>query len=308
MWFKNLQIYRFSQSYDLTPEVLGEQIESCTFVPCGGQDVSRSGFVAPLGRHGAELVHATNGYMMICQKRQDKLLPAAVINEQLEEKVVDIETREARQVSRKERRSLRDEIQISLLPRAFVRSQLMFAFVSPRDRLLVVDASSATRAELLLADLREALGTLSVVPLTTKHSPTGAMTEWINRGTAPNGFELGGECELHDDTDAGSIIRCKNQDLTASEIGNHIQSGMHVKKLAINWQQRLECVLDDKLVVRRLRFTDIVQEQSETADTDDAATRFDSDFAIMSLEISAFVKSLVEAFGGIDSDSDLENK
>ena len=133
-------------------------------------------------RHGLELVHATNGYLMVCQKQQNKLLPAGVINEQLDEKVLDIETREARQVSRKERRSLRDEIEVSLLPRAFVRSQLLFAYLSPQDRLLVVDAASATRAEMLLGDLREALGSLSVVPLATRQSPTGTMTGWIDRG------------------------------------------------------------------------------------------------------------------------------
>ena len=236
MWFKNLHIYRFRESFELSAEALGEALQTREFEPCGGQDESRSGFVPPLGRHGVELVHATNGYLMVCQKQQNKLLPAGVINEQLDEKVLDIETREARQVSRKERRSLRDEIEVSLLPRAFVRSQLLFAYLSPQDRLLVVDAASPTRAEMLLGDLREALGSLSVVPLATRQSPTGTMTGWIDRGVATHGFELGGECELQDDTDTGSIFRCKNQDLTASEIGNHIQSGMHVKKLALNWK------------------------------------------------------------------------
>ena len=110
MWFKNLQLYRFTKPFDLDAATLGQQLEQQAFVPCGSQEMTRSGWVAPLGRHGSEFVHATNGYLMICAKRQDKLLPAAVINEALEEKALDIEAREARQLPRKERRALRDEV------------------------------------------------------------------------------------------------------------------------------------------------------------------------------------------------------
>ena len=301
MWFKNLQLYRFSKPFELDAATLGQQLEQQGFVPCGSQDTTRSGWVPPLGRHGSEFVHATNGYLMICAKRQDKLLPAAVINEELEEKALEIELRESRQLPRKERRSLRDEVYFNLLPKAFVRSSLQFAYISPRDQLLVVDASSVKRAEELLQQLRDALGSLSVIPLVSKHQPIDVMTRWISSGQSESGFELGEECELRDNADISSVIRCKNQDLAAAEIVNHLKTGMHVSKLALNWQQRLEFVLDEKLVVKRLRFSDIVQEQANDTEAEDVATRFDVDFSIMALELSRFIEALVDAFGGVDT-------
>ena len=301
MWFKNLQLYRFSKPFELDAATLGQQLEQQEFVPCGSQDTTRSGWVPPLGRHGSEFVHATNGYLMICAKRQDKLLPAAVINEELEEKALEIELRESRQLPRKERRSLRDEVYFNLLPKAFVRSSLQFAYISPRDQLLVVDASSVKRAEELLQQLRDALGSLSVIPLVSKHQPIDVMTRWISSGQSESGFELGEECELRDNADISSVIRCKNQDLAAAEIVNHLKTGMHVSKLALNWQQRLEFVLDEKLVVKRLRFSDIVQEQANDTEAEDVATRFDVDFSIMALELSRFIEALVDAFGGVDT-------
>jgi len=301
MWFKNLQLYRFSKPFELDAATLGQQLEQQGFVPCGSQDTTRSGWVPPLGRHGSEFVHATNGYLMICAKRQDKLLPAAVINEELEEKALEIELRESRQLPRKERRSLRDEVYFNLLPKAFVRSSLQFAYISPRDQLLVVDASSVKRAEELLQQLRDALGSLSVIPLVSKHQPIDVMTRWISSGQSEPGFELGEECELRDNADISSVIRCKNQDLAAAEIVNHLKTGMHVSKLALNWQQRLEFVLDEKLVVKRLRFSDIVQEQANDTEAEDVATRFDVDFSIMALELSRFIEALVDAFGGVDT-------
>jgi len=301
MWFKNLQIYRFSQPFELDATTLGQQLEEQAFLPCGSQDTTRSGWVPPLGRHGSEFVHATNGYLMICLKRQDKLLPAAVINEELEQKALEIESREARQLPRKERRALRDEVYFSLLPRAFVRSSLQFAYISPRDQLLVVDAASAKRAEDLLQSLRDTLGTLSVIPLVSKHQPIDVMTRWISSGRSESGFGPGEECELRDNADVSSVIRCKNQDLASAEIVNHLKTGMHVSKLALNWQQRLEFVLDEKLVVKRLRFADMVQEQASEIEADDAAAQFDVDFSIMALELSAFISALVDAFGGADT-------
>jgi recombination associated protein RdgC len=301
MWFKNLQLYRFTQPFELDAATLGEQLEQQAFTPCGSQDMTRSGWVPPLGRHGNEFVHATNGYLMLCLKRQDKLLPAAVINEELEEKALEIESREARQLPRKERRALRDEVYFSLLPKAFVRSSLQFAYISPRDQLLVIDASSAKRAEDFLQALRDTLGSLSVIPLVPKHQPIDVMTGWVSSGQSESGFELGEEGELRDNADISSVIRCKNQDLSAIEIVNHLKTGMHISKLALNWQQRVEFVLDEKLTVKRLRFSDIVQEQASDTQADDVAAQFDVDFSIMSLELSGFIKALTEAFGGAEA-------
>jgi recombination associated protein RdgC len=301
MWFKNLQLYRFTKPFDLDPETLGQQLEEHSFVPCGSQDSSRSGWVPPLGRHGSEYVHVTNGYLMICAKRQDKLLPASVINEELEQKVLQIEEREVRKMPRKERSSLREEVVFSLLPKAFARSSLQFAYISARDNLLVINAASASRAEEMLQQLRDALGSLSVIPLVSKQQPIEIMTQWVNSGRPGQGFELGEECELRDDADISSVIRCKNQDLATTEIVNHLKTGMHVSKLALNWQQRIECVLDEKLVIKRLRFSDLIQEQASEIEAEDVATRFDVDFSIMALELSGFFEALISAFGGENS-------
>jgi recombination associated protein RdgC len=43
-----------------------------------------------------------------------------------------------------------------------------------------------------------------------------------------------------------------------------------------------------------------VQEQASEIEGDDVATRFDADFSIMTLELSAFVSALIEAFGGAE--------
>ena len=298
MWFKNLQLYRFTKPFELSPEVLAEQLAQQSFEPCGSQELSRAGWVSPLGRHSEELVHESNGYLMICSKRQDKLLPSSVVNDFLEEQVAEIESNESRKVSRKERASIKEEVIFTLMPKAFVRSSLQFAYISLRDSMLVINASSEKRAEDLIHDLREALGTLPLIPLTAKNLPIDLMTQWVNSGELTDGFELGEECELRDNADVSGVIRCKNQNLRSEEILNHMKTGMHVSKLALSWQERVEFILDEKAAIKRLRFTDLIQEKAAEAEADDAASQFDVDFSIMTLELSQFVQALMSALGG----------
>ena len=298
MWFKNLQVYRFTKPFTLAAEELSETLAEKAFQPCAGQDILKLGWVPPLGRFGSEFVHANNGYMMICAKRQEKVLPPAVIRDELEERLLALEENEDRKVGRKERNQLKDEVMFDLLPRAFVRSSQQFAYIDTHDNLLVVNVASVKRAEEMIGLLREAVGALSLIPLTPKNLPIQTMTDWIEKGQVAAGFELGQACELRDNSDTSSVIRCTNLNLESEEINNHIKASMHASKLALSWQERVECVVDDKLAVKRLRFTDVVQEKADEVEAQDFAEQFDVDFSIMTLELSAFIKALLEAFGG----------
>ena len=163
-----------------------------------------------------------------------------------------------------------------------------------------VNSSSVKRAEELIGALRDAIGLLSLIPIAPKNIPIQVMTQWIEKGNVPAGFELGQACELRDNSDATSVIRCTNQNLQSPEINNHIKASMYASKLALSWQERVECVVDDKLAIKRLRFSDLVQEKADEVDAQDAVEQFDVDFSIMTLELSAFIKALLEAFGGED--------
>lgn len=297
MWFKNLRLYRLTENWSITPEELNEKLAEHCFNPCGSLDPLRYGFEPPLGRHGSEYIHVTNGYIMVCAKKQEKILPSGVIKEQLEEKVLAISEAESRSVSRKERDSLKDEIIFSLLPKAFTKSSLDYAYIAPKENLIVVNASSAKRAEDLLSKLREALGSLRCIPIAPKHLPTQVMTHWLRESQAPHQFDLGEEVELQATKD-GRVVRCKKLDLTASEILNHLESGMHVSKIALCWKEAIHCIIDDQLAIKRLKFEDSICEKANDSNPETRAEQFDADFAIMALELKNFIDALLASFGG----------
>ena len=298
MWFKNLRLYRLTEQWSHTTDSLNTALESFRFNPCGSLDILRYGFVSPLGRHGSEYIHVTNGYIMVCAKKQEKILPSSVINEQLDEKANAIGEAESRSVGRKERQTLKDEIIFSMLPKAFAKSSLDFAYIAPQEKLIIVNSSSAKRAEDLLSKLREALGSLRCIPMTAKNLPTQVMTHWLHTGDVPAELVLGEECELQAGKD-GRVIRCKKQDLTANEMLNHINSGMFVSKLALTWKESISCVIDDQLAIKRLKFEDVISDKANERNPESKAEQFDADFAIMSGELKIFIAALLTAFGGI---------
>jgi recombination associated protein RdgC len=298
MWFKNLNLYRLAGSFELSAEALHEQLEPRAFRPCGSMDMASLGWVAPLGHLGEQLTHQSNGCIMVCLRKEEKVLPTAVVREIVNDKVLEIETEQMRRVARKEKESIRDEVLQDLLPRAFTRSKLTHAYIDPRQGWVLVDNPTASKAEELISMLRESLGSFPVRPLAVQHSPAAMMTAWVDGSAQADGFEVQDECELRDSGEDGGIVRCRRQDLSSDEIQGHLRAGKQVVRLAVEWNERLSCVLGDDLIVRRLRFGDVLQEEAADAGADDAVARFDADFALMSLELGRFIPAVLDAFGG----------
>ncbi len=299
MWFKNLALYRFTEPFSLTSNELEEKLVDKRFRPCASHDEFSLGWSSPAGNTVEQLVHNSNGFMMICLKKEEKVIPAAVINEMLLEKINEVEEQEGRKLAKKERSTLKEELIFELLPRAFSFSKKTFAYIDPKGGWMVVDAASAKKAEDLLSHLRKTIGSLPVIPINSNDKPTVIMTQWLvdTKSIAKN-FVVEDECELRSPEEEGGIIRCKRHNLSLPEITNHLDSGKQVIKLAIAWSDRLSFILDENLSIKRLKFLDLIQDQVADIEVDDEVSQFDVDFSIMSLEIANFLPHLLNTFGG----------
>ncbi|MCP1673055.1 recombination associated protein RdgC [Natronocella acetinitrilica] len=302
MWFKNLCLYKLETAFPYDAEALEERLAADPFQPCGKLDQESAGFAPPLGDGHEQLVHAANGYLMVCLREESKLLPASVVKETMDERVGAIEAQEMRKVRKREKDRLKDEIILDLLPRAFSRSRRTYAYIDPRDGWIVVDAATWKKAEEVTEHLREVLGSLPIAPPQLDTAPQAVMTRWVSGKAMPSDFELGDECVLTDPQLEGAEVRCKRQDLHASEIAAHLKAGKRVSRVAVQWRERMSFVLDADMSVKRLRFNDVVQEDTADGEADSAAERFDSDFSIMTLELAGLIPRLMEVMQDTTAD------
>ena len=299
MWFKNLRAYRLTQPFTLSENQLDEQMSAQRFVPCAPSQAVSLGWTAALGNDDAPLVHSANGRLLIRLRREEKLLPATVVREQLDERIDAIETAQCRRVYRKERLTLKDEVVQDCLPRAFSRTTYLHAYIDPAAGWVMVDAASAARAEELLNLLRESIGTFPVLLPQVNDAPLATMTHWLVHNNLPAAFSAAGECELREPGEDGGVVRVRGVDLFSEEVESHLQAGRQVVKIALEWDERVAFVLAEDLCLRRLRFADELIKENDDLPDDDALARLDADFALMSEALDGLYAEVMRVFGGV---------
>lgn len=292
MWFSQCTVFRLPETPNAA--LLADKLADAPFALCGGLDWFTEGFAAPQS-FTPELVFKVEQTMGIALRREEKVLPGSVIRRAVGERVARIEQQECRSVGRKERQELKEQVTDELLPRAFVRATHTRALFA--DGMLLVDSAAASKAENLLAKLREALGGLKAQLVHTRQTPSALMTEWLLRGHAAGRFELDDIASLRGAGDVPPEIRIKRQDLTAEEVAGHVRCGKIVSELGLVWDERVAFVLTSEFTLKRIQYLDVLQEAAENHG-DNAADLAAASQLIVSANLSALIGELVELMGG----------
>jgi len=297
MWFRQLSFYQLPAPEQIVASKLADALNARQFQRCSGLDWFSEGWVAP-APHLDEPLYVQRERLLLSLRREDKVLPAGVIRDFLDAKLRDIEQQELRKVGRKEKLAMKEQITDDLLPRAFTRTSRTAAYFDLARGWLVVDSGSASKAEALLSNLREAMPPLPATLPRTVLSPHTLMTDWLAAGEASGDFVLDSDCELKDSSENGAVVRCTRMDLTADEIRQHIATGKQVTRLGLIWRERIRFTLTDTLQLKKLQFLDVLQEEASQAG-DDAASLFEATFLLMSEELGELIDDLVQALGGL---------
>jgi len=296
MWFNNLYIFALTRPFTWTQEQLEQHLAEYLFTPCGSTEISHFGWTNALGKHGHSIVHQGNGNLLVCARKEEKMLPAPVIKDMVEVKVELLEVEQGRGATKREREQFKEDIIFELLPRAFSRVTDTHAYICPENNIIVVNSSTRGKAEDLLALLRKTLGTLPVTSFDPDVTVDETMTDWLTNGSIGNKFKLGMEAEFHALGDDGAIARVKNQDLASEEVKAHLDADKYVTKIALEWDESLSFVLGDDLSIKRLKFFDVIHEQNDDIDSDDVVAKLDADFILMAGELNRFINELLGEF------------
>ena len=298
MFFRNLTLFRFSPAVSADLARLEDALAAHRLRACGPLEMSTRGFVPPAGRAAEEpLTLGLRHCALLAVGSEDKLLPAQVVNEELQRKVRKVAEDQGRRIGGRERKRIKDEVLTELLPRAFVRTSRTAAYVDKEHGWLVLDTASRKSAEDALTQVRGALGSFPAVPLAPATSPRMLMTEWLSSGRLPSSLSLGDECELRDPVTAtGAIVRCRRQDLEAEEVKEHLRNGKQVYLLGLALDDRISFVLGEDLVVRKLKFLDVVTDELGDSQAD-AEAEMGASFALLTLELARLLAKLDEWFG-----------
>lgn len=295
MWFKNLRIYRLSAGWPANQESLEAALEKQAFRPGSTLDMQSLGWIAP--RENGGLVHAVNGQYMISLRADKKLLPSSVINQVARAKAKDVEEQQGYKPGRKQMKEIKEQVTDELLPKAFSLYKDTRVWIDSRNHWLVIDAAAAAKSDEVLGMLAKVVDPFPVTPLYVEASPAAAMTDWLAGDEAPPGFSIDQDTELRSSSENRAAVRYVRQSIDIEDVRKHVQAGKQCTRLALTWNDRVSFVLTENLEVKRVNPLDVIKEGQDSGGRDEAE-KFDSDFTLMSGELSRLIDGLVAALGG----------
>ncbi len=293
--FRNARFFRFEGEWPKTEDAVSAELDKCRFRPCGPLTERSSGWVPVDTSGGDSLARRVNGADLIRLRTQSRVLPAAVINEALEERVEQFRSRMGEDPKPREKRRLKAELRDELMSKALVKSDHTWGYVDPKDKVIAVDVGSATRAERFIDYFKVPFDDLNIKPLASKE-PIGGLLTRIFLGDAPARFHVGRECRMRDAADAGSVVRWTNFDLTDPTIRNHVADGMHLTHLAVEYDNVLTCVIDQDGVLTKLKL--VGGDDADMQSDNEALARLDAEFVLLTGTLRQLLSDLQKLLGG----------
>jgi len=301
MFFKNIFVFAFTRPFTTTNDELIDALTEHTFMPLGSTEMNRMGWSNSLGK-GSAITTESSGNILFCARKEEKILPAPVIKEMIDERVDLLESEQSRTATKKEREQFKEDIIFELFPRAFSRIVDTHAYINTQENIIVVNTASRGKAEDVLALLRKTLGTLPVTSISPEKAPDEEMTGWVN-GTAEGqqvfvecNFKIGMEAHFNSLGDDSATAVVKNQDLTSDEVKAHLDADQYVTKLSLEFDDAMSFMLHDDLSIKRIKFFGVIIEQNDDIDDDDLQGKLTADFTLMAGELNRMIHNLHAEF------------
>lgn len=296
MNFRNLVPFRLPPNALPSFEVIEQALAEHQFAPCGETEPKRVGWVPALSSDSQVFAHTgSNGALLLRLREQVRLLPASVVGEQLAIAVEKREAAEGRKLGKKEIARLKDDLIFTLLPKAFTRSNDTLAIVLPAQNLILVGASTAKNAEVVLNALRLALGSLPVRRLAFSAPLPSWFTAWLkDTATLPADFTLGDSTEL---TDEEGKARLSGVDMAGDPLKAHLEHGMEAQKLELHAGDAMSFSLHRDARLSGIKMSDRLLGELNAENPEDELQARVAEFELWQLTLTRWLPPLFAALG-----------
>jgi recombination associated protein RdgC len=275
--FRNVRFFSVDGEWPASEEALSENLQKAGFEPCGPFTERSSGWVAVDTDSGDSLARRVSGADLFRLRSQSRVLPHAVINEELEARIEEYRARTGEAPPPREKRRLKTEARDELLPKAMLKSERIWGYFDLKEKVVGIDAAQESGAERFLRRLQASNDRMELQPLKYR-KPFDELLTKVFLGGAPGQFAVGRECRMRDATDTASIVRWANFDLSDRSIRDHVAHGMHLTHLEIVYDNVMSFVMNEDGVLTKLKFLGM---DDDSEDHNDPLARLDAEFVVI---------------------------
>lgn len=278
MYFKNAVAFPFRGEISL--DSLEEKLMARRFVDCGSMEAESRGWAAA---HDDRLVYPVGFVWMIALKIQRKLLPGAVVRQHSLKLAGKVEAEQGYRPGRAQMKEIKERALMELLPQAFVRDSITYAYIDPNAKLLVIDAGSVSKADDVVSALIGCDVSIGLRKMMFGVSPSSFMSSLLS-GDAGEEWSVGKDCDLKEAGDGGEL---RYRHLKFEGIEEHLASGKSPVKLALTYEDRASFVLTEAGHLKKIKILDLSAAEG-------AEEAFDGEAAVNAAEITRVIQALRE--------------
>lgn len=288
--YKNLTVFTLDDATDFSN--LATAIDEFKFTGIKASDMTHVGWESPVDNDklllSVDLASAINGNLQfegrtiaLVMRKDERIIPNSSVVELLKQGIIEFEKMNSIKPSKKQRAEMKDNVIISLMPRALLKTTRVQGYVDIYRSCIVVNTSSIAHAEEFVSLLRHTLGGLPAFPFyvdgVNEHE---VFTRWVrDSSTLTFKVNLSDACKLKGEE--AKAVTFKNFNLDDNEtIKTHIDNGMRVSELRLSYNDKIDFTLNDKLQFKAIKQVIVVNDSDTLSDSDDATERFKADLTL----------------------------
>jgi recombination associated protein RdgC len=311
MFFKNIRAYQLrADCSKLDIEALDEALNEKAFEPCHKTQPLSYGWIPPLPLDPDDwMVYDRENCAVMCLKIENKVLPPKAINEAVAKKVAELEEKQHRKLTRKERQGVKEEIIIDQLPVALTTSKKIYCYLDRKAGMFYVDCTSEKDASTVIGQLRKTIGSFPCVPLNAREVFKTITGTWIENEKPTNQkMSFTGDFEFQSLTEKGSKVKFIQHD-DFEEAKMLLASGFGAAKVALSYNDQVTFTIDELLCIKKVKYHDLAEvELAGEDEIEDAAAKFQADFLIQKHFFDALFADIIETFNQVKPDVKAEEQ
>lgn len=291
--FTSITVFQVTAGMPTSAAAIEALFEPHPFVATGPTQDLSIGWVPPREENGA-LVESIAGAWIARIAIETRSVPGSAIKDAVEKKATEIEAQTGRKPGKKERRDIKEECLLELLPHAFPKRSQVPVWFAPQQGWLVLGTTSSGKIDEIITQLVRQIPDFCASQLNTQSSPQSQMAAWLQLKEAPGAFDFGHTCELKATDDSKATAKFASHHLLGDEVTSHLLMGKMPTKMAMSWNGSVEFMLDVSMRLTKLNFG-----LNEEATKDEKADAFDATVALETGELCKLIDAMVEALGGL---------
>lgn len=145
--------------------------------------------------------------------------------------------------------------------------------------------------------MTKALGSLDATPLMPNSDLSTLFACWLHEPTSlPEGLLLAKSCVLVTSGEDKSHYTCKDIEENIEELTALLAQGYTVSSIELIWQERVQFVLTNNFLLKRLKCLDYLDDAFKDNDKlDNDQEQFDANFSLLTGELRDLIQFLMDA-------------